>query len=195
MNPRAWSSSIAPVYAALGCTSAEWEETYNNILLDTDVLVEDVILNTIGPNGQYHRELVATEQKYRLDKLLEGMMKYAPTSAGKRYVAIAVHIAHGKGPEAVVKVAQVWMQSLFLRMTAFATLGTQEISSSSQTPTHDGTGAKIEPSARSEQRILREKLCCLRWPPSTADTGNSSDNVKTTVVRSHTYSITHDFTN
>ncbi len=83
---------------------------YNDANLD-----DDVLLNIIRT---YHDELVAAN----LDKLLQGMLLHAPTRAGRRYVAVALHIAHRKGADAVVGVARAWMDHLFLMSQFFYTL-------------------------------------------------------------------------
>lgn len=59
-------------------------------------------------------KLKAANDKYRLDKLLDAMFQYAPSDSGKRYVAVALRIAHKKGEDIVVNVAQAWMDHLFL---------------------------------------------------------------------------------
>lgn len=103
------------------CTSEDFEEIYANNALHTDVLSDDVLVNTIRETGKYYQHLVDASSQFRLDKLLEAMILHAPHSAGKRYVVIALHIAHGKGAKAVVDVAnsgcnvyfyQVWQPSV-----------------------------------------------------------------------------------
>ncbi|KAF9028875.1 hypothetical protein BDZ89DRAFT_743398 [Hymenopellis radicata] len=116
--------------------------------LDTNVLCDDLLYNTIRSTGKYHDELAAASDQYHLDKLLESMLNYAPTPAGRRYVAIALHIAHHKGGDAVVQVAQAWLHHLFLMIE----------SSGSQTPTLDDTTIQIEKASRVDQRDLRAKL-------------------------------------
>jgi hypothetical protein len=88
---------------------------YQNDHLNTQVLIDDVLMNTICENGKYHQRLRAASNKYRLDKLLEAMLMHAPTEGGKRYATIALLIAHQKGGDTVVSVAQAWMDHLFLR--------------------------------------------------------------------------------
>lgn len=80
---------------------------------DTDAL-SDELLTTILPQAEVHDALVAASSRYRLDRLLQGMLIHAPHPSGKRYVAINLHIAYRKGSETIVNVAQAWMEDLFL---------------------------------------------------------------------------------
>ncbi|KAF9028878.1 hypothetical protein BDZ89DRAFT_1065773 [Hymenopellis radicata] len=153
-----------PLYAEstctiLICTFEEFQEKYNDANLDTNVLCDDLLRNTIWSTGKYHDELAAASDQYHLDKLLEGMLNYAPTPAGRRYVAIALHIAHHKGGDAVVNVAQAWLHHLFLMMRTLSKLSHKVESSGSQTPTIDDTIIQIEKASRVDQPDLRDKLC------------------------------------
>jgi len=103
--------SVESICTVKSCTSDEFLEFYENENLDTDILSEDVMINVIHPNRD---RLRAVDGRYRLDKLLSAMLEYAPHPLGRRYVAIALHIAMGKGGDAVVEAAKAWMDYLFL---------------------------------------------------------------------------------
>ncbi|KAH9920956.1 uncharacterized protein B0H18DRAFT_1022933 [Fomitopsis serialis] len=85
------------------------------------------------------------------------MLQHAPTAAGKRYVAIALHIAHQKGEEAVVNLARTWLQSLFLRMMALGIKDAHVQPSSSQTPTLHRTEEQTESSTRSDLKTCLQQ--------------------------------------
>jgi hypothetical protein len=102
------SSSVESTCALLSCTSEIWSDIYDNRKLNTDVLANDVL-------GRDREKLkAASHGLYRLDKLLDAMLEHALSDDGKRYVAVALHIAHNKGGDAVVNLAQAWMDHLFL---------------------------------------------------------------------------------
>jgi hypothetical protein len=42
------------------------------------------------------------------------MIIHAPHPLGQRYVAVSLYIAHQKGEEAVIDLANAWMEQLFL---------------------------------------------------------------------------------
>ncbi|KAF8906930.1 hypothetical protein CPB85DRAFT_1312925 [Mucidula mucida] len=88
----------------LTCTSEEFQDMYNDANLDDDVLLN----------------IIRTHASSR------------PTRAGRRYVAVALHIAHRKGADAVVGVARAWMDHLFLMM-----LSISRASYKVETPTFD----------------------------------------------------------
>lgn len=104
------SQSVDSICNVLTCTSHDFDNFYKGGF-STDLLAEESLNNTI--NGKFHQELKTASVKCRLDKLLEGMVKYAPDPAGRRYVAVAIHVAHEKGAEAVVNLANAWMDLLF----------------------------------------------------------------------------------
>ncbi|KZT63937.1 hypothetical protein DAEQUDRAFT_72950 [Daedalea quercina L-15889] len=143
---------------------------YTNSTLDTDVLSDDVLVNMIGPNGRHHNDLVAANKYHRLDELLEGMLRFAPTLSGKRYIAVTLQIGHGKGTEAVVKMAKAWMKYLFLR-----------------------THPEWSPVVARHQRFTRQR-CKLNpaFDPTRVLPERSSVNVKTTIVQSRTPSMPHE---
>lgn len=65
------------------------------------------------------RERLRSEKRYLLEDLLLGMLEYAPHARGKRYVAVALYIAHGKGADTVFNLAQAWLEHLFLPSQSF----------------------------------------------------------------------------
>ena len=106
--PADWAESTC---TSLSCTSAEFHELYDNDRLYTNTLSQDAIENIIGLNREHLRE---ANPRYRLDVFLSAMLDMAPNQSGKRYVAVALHIAHKKGKDTVVDIAKTWMDYLFL---------------------------------------------------------------------------------
>lgn len=100
----------------LGCTSDDFWHVYENDQYPTEVLSNDVIANVLEPN---HNHLRAADSRYRLDHLLSGMLEHAPHTSGKRYVAVALYIAHQKGTGTVINIAKAWMEHLFLPSERF----------------------------------------------------------------------------
>jgi hypothetical protein len=49
-----------------------------------------------------------------MDKLLRGMVIYAPHPHGQCYAAVALHIASGRGPDTIVNLANAWLKNLLL---------------------------------------------------------------------------------
>jgi hypothetical protein len=115
MSSYSRSLSVESTCTVLSCMSEEFMEMYRNDSLNTQVLIDDLLVNTIREKGRDHQRLRTASNKYRLDKLLDAMLIHAPTEGGKRYVAIALLIAHQKGGDAIVSVAQAWMDHLFLQ--------------------------------------------------------------------------------
>jgi hypothetical protein len=95
----------------MSCKSEEFWDFYENEAVETDVLCDKVAVNVIRPNRDHLR---AASQKYYLDILLYAMLEHAPHPLGRRYVAIALCIAKGKGQDAVINVAKAWMDYLFI---------------------------------------------------------------------------------
>jgi len=93
----------------LSCTSEQFSEFYD-ANYSTDILSEDAA-KIINKNRQ---RLQAADTRYRLDNLLSAMLEHAPHPLGKRYIAVALHIAHNKGGDMVVTAAKAWMDNLFL---------------------------------------------------------------------------------
>lgn len=99
------------ICTVLSCTSEDYLGLFDNEKLSTADLVQDVLQSVIPPNEALLR---AVTTKYRLDDVIRGMLMYAPHPLGQRYAAVALHIAHGKGAEAVVSVATAWFDKLLL---------------------------------------------------------------------------------
>ena len=109
------SDSVESICAVLTCASEEYEDMFQESLL-TDVLYEDALNKIILPNSE---RLRAADGRFRLEDLLYAMLKHAPHSSGRRYVAICLHIAHQKGEDGVVNAAKVWLENLLLPSTFF----------------------------------------------------------------------------
>lgn len=105
------SDSAELICSILTRASEEYHEFYNDEKLPTNVLSDDVLRKDIRPNSA---KLRAADKRYRLDHLLSGMLEYAPDPSGKRYVAVCLHIAQGKGEAGVVNAAKAWMDNLLL---------------------------------------------------------------------------------
>jgi len=136
----------------LSCTSDQFSEFYD-ANYSTDILSKDAA-KIINKNRQ---RLQAADTRYRLDVLLSAMLEHAPHPLGKRYIAVALHIAHDKGGDMVVAAAKAWMDNLFLPMLALSK-ATKTEPSSSQTPTIDSRVQEIEGASRSEQSDLRAQV-------------------------------------
>ncbi|KAK7457200.1 hypothetical protein VKT23_010498 [Stygiomarasmius scandens] len=135
----------------LRCNSEAYFHIFNDDRLHTDVLsagAQDFI-------AEHKEHLRAANEQYLLDKLLLAMLEHAPHPDGKRYIAVAVNIAHRKGPEALVDVAKAWMEFLFLPMLTLFTTQTSQ-PSGNQTPTTNQTAQHMESADHSAQRNLRE---------------------------------------
>lgn len=104
------SPSLEPLISALFPRPDEYWNLYERGP-DTNALVDSVMVNVI----QKHQQSLRKGHKlYQLDSLLHGMLTEAPHPAGKRHVAVSLHIAHTKGDAAVLELAKVWMENLFL---------------------------------------------------------------------------------
>jgi len=99
-------NSTGSILSILSCSSKEFSEGDYT----TDFLVEDA-KKIITQNEGLLRE--ASKNRYRLGELLLGMLDHAPDPYGQRYVAIVLHIANGKGIEAVIDAAKAWFDYLF----------------------------------------------------------------------------------
>ncbi|KAF7984808.1 hypothetical protein HWV62_11822 [Athelia sp. TMB] len=101
---------IASTCAVLSCTLKEFWAVYENTTLSASALSEDALAE--------RRALLSAEPRYRLDELLAGMLEHAPHPASARYAAAALRLASAQGGAAVVRVAQAWMEQLFLPLLA-----------------------------------------------------------------------------
>ena len=105
------SDSLESIRTVLTCTSEEFWDVYDDANIETGTLVQDALDHIIGPNIE---KLRAADKRYRLDGLLSAMLLHAPEPSGQRYVAICLHIAHGKGEDGIVSAAKAWLDYLFL---------------------------------------------------------------------------------
>lgn len=95
------------------------------------------------------------------------MLDHAPIDSGKRYVTTVLAIAGTRGVEAVIEVADQWLEHMFLRMLAVSRTTTTQPTSASLTPTFDSTFRQIENADHTQQKALREstreRLLCHHW--------------------------------
>jgi hypothetical protein len=105
------TDSAGSTCTVLTCTSDEFWDLYDNDNLSTVELARDVLNNAVHPRRTRLRQ---SDTRFRLDDLLVGMLQQAPDPCGQRYVAVALHIAHEKGTDAVIDVAKAWLDYLFL---------------------------------------------------------------------------------
>ncbi|KAJ7629369.1 hypothetical protein DFH06DRAFT_1480366 [Mycena polygramma] len=142
--------------------STDFVEFFEDENPNTDALVEDCI-NFIN---KHEEELRAESNKYRLDEVLRGMMHWAPSSAGKRYAAVALYVAIHQGFESVKTVAQSWVDNLLVPIFVLGRRSMKEQALSVQTPLVDETALAIQNTDRTEQQKLhalvgfREEYCC-----------------------------------
>jgi hypothetical protein len=171
---RSSSDSAESLWSVLTCVSEEYHDFYNNEMLQTDVLSDDVLRKVIRPNSA---RLRAADTRYRLDHLLSAMLEHAPDLSGKRYVAVCLHIAQEKGEAGVVNAAKAWMDNLllpspfndpfFLRLLTPGGLvlaiskRVKTEPASSQTPTIDTTMPLIESASRNDQSVLRDQVSIM----------------------------------
>ncbi|KAF9531568.1 hypothetical protein CPB83DRAFT_833263 [Crepidotus variabilis] len=153
------NTSLESTCSVLSCTSKDFFDFFDGDL-NTDILANDAINKIINPTKQRLIDAVIipnTTPRYDLYKLLTAMITHAPDPLGKRYVAVALHIAHQKGADDVVGIAKAWLEHLFLPMLAISIHDKTE-PSGSQTPTLDATVQVIEFADRSEQAELRKRV-------------------------------------
>ncbi|KIM47112.1 hypothetical protein M413DRAFT_422839 [Hebeloma cylindrosporum] len=134
------------ICTTLKCTPDEFWSIYNNNDLATDALSDEILTNVIGAK---HERLRAADRRCRLDDLVSGMIIHAPHPLGLRYVAVCLRIAHQKGEDTVFRLANAWMEQLFLPMLAMSSVVTDIL----QTP---------EPEAREFKKTvaIREEYFC-----------------------------------
>jgi len=102
-------NSAGSVLTILSCSSEEFIDFFDGPYA-TDALIDDA-KEVISHNLTLLQE--ASEDRYRLDELLLGMLDHAPDPSGQRYVAIVLHIANKKGIDAVTDAAKAWLDHLF----------------------------------------------------------------------------------
>ncbi|KAF8870626.1 hypothetical protein BD779DRAFT_1680936 [Infundibulicybe gibba] len=117
-TPSVDSIPSVPIFA-----SAEFLSMYNNDSISTDALSDKALIDIIKPNGDFLR---AADPRYQLDDFLSALLTYAPHQLGKRYVTVALHTAYDKGIAAVVDVAKLWMDHLFLPLLVIANETTKD---------------------------------------------------------------------
>ena len=105
------SDSAESICTILTCASEEYRVLLAKDNFLTEGLSHDALNSIIRPNRE---KLRAADSRYRLDDLLDAMLKYAPHPKGRRYVAVCLHVAHQKGEEGVVNAAKVWLDNLLL---------------------------------------------------------------------------------
>ena len=100
--------SVESILSILQCTSKEYLDRF-----DAPIQTEYLCAEAHKAIEIHRPALRNASQKYHLGDLLTAMLDCAISSDGKRYVAIAIIIAHTKGSEAVVNIAKAWMEHLF----------------------------------------------------------------------------------
>ena len=104
------SDSAESICTVLTCASEEYKVFFANENSLTEGLSHDALNTIIRPNRE---KLRAADSRYRLDDLLDAMLKYMPHPKGRRYVAVCLHVSHQKG-EGVVNAAKVRLDNLLL---------------------------------------------------------------------------------
>ncbi|KAL9708936.1 hypothetical protein Ac2012v2_007752 [Leucoagaricus gongylophorus] len=156
------SSSEDSISSILSCTSETFHQIYSSPS-DTGQLVSNVQKNVLD---RFRADLESNHSKCDRYKLLMAMLDHAPIDSGKRYVATVLAIAGTRGVEAVIEVADQWLEHMFLRMLAVSRTTTTQPTSASLTPTFDSTFRQIENADHTQQKALRESIqrrerdCC-----------------------------------
>ena len=101
-------NSAGSLLSILSCSSEEFIDFFDGPYA-TDALIDDA-KEVISHNRTLLQE--ASEDRYRLDELLLGMLDHVPDPSGQRYVAIVLHIANKKGIAAVTDAAKAWLDHL-----------------------------------------------------------------------------------
>ncbi|KAK6974789.1 hypothetical protein R3P38DRAFT_3131507 [Favolaschia claudopus] len=156
--PHGRNLSASSFCTTLSIDSDTFVDFFDNDKYNTQELIKEA--HTIV---EKHRtrliQSVPSNSKYHLDKLLEGMLDFAPSSLGARYVAIVLHIAAAKDDHGVsiVAAAKAWLDQFVIPMLAIAVDHRSE-PSGSQTPTIDLTAQGMENADRKPQRDFRIAL-------------------------------------
>jgi hypothetical protein len=95
------------ILSILSCDSDRFSEFCG---FTTEDLVKDA-RRIISHNRKLLRK--SSQDLYRLDELLLGMLDDAPDPSGSRYVAVVLYIAHDKGSDAVVEAGKAWLDYLY----------------------------------------------------------------------------------
>ena len=93
------------------CTSEEFEYFYKGGYT-TAQLVSDVQEDLLD---KHLRDVEPDQRGISTYKLLTATLEHAPSESGKRYVATVLHIAYTKGLEDVQKVADAWLEHMFMK--------------------------------------------------------------------------------
>ncbi|KAF9481634.1 hypothetical protein BDN70DRAFT_919709 [Pholiota conissans] len=137
--------------AILSCSPTEFNTLFEDEgKISTDTLSDDVKQSAIAQNRGYLRR--EQPDHYHLDEFLRAMLDHAPHPLGKRYVAVALYIAQKKGAEAVVTLANAWMEHLFLPMWV--------ISAAYKSSFYDGSYPFYPHGSASTDFVVLEELKC-----------------------------------
>lgn len=98
------------ICTVLSCSLDEYLNLLDDDSVRTETIVHDVLKSVINPN----ESLRASNSIYPMDDLLRGMVIHAPHPHGRRYAAVALHIASGRGPDTIVNSANAWLKHLLL---------------------------------------------------------------------------------
>jgi len=166
-------NSASSILTILSCDSDRFSEFYDGGITTAD-LVRDA-KRIIRHNRELLRK--SSQDRYRLDELLLGMLDDAPDPSGTRYVAVVLHVANDKGSDAVVEAAKAWLDYLYfpspfessvlyphLRILVLTlSKAMKTVPSSSQTPTYNDTAVEVGNATRSDQAGLRAavRIACL----------------------------------
>ncbi|KAJ6530738.1 hypothetical protein B0H19DRAFT_1191955 [Mycena capillaripes] len=153
--------SISSFCSTLSINPDEFLDFFDNDNYNTGVLVTEAhgIVEKHRPRLIMAAPPGPGSKRYRLDKLLDAMLSYAPNPLGARYVAVALHVAATKNDEgqSIVMTAKAWLDQFVLPMLTIS-MDNRSEPSSSQTPTLDETAQVIESADRKEQREFRASL-------------------------------------
>jgi hypothetical protein len=171
--------SISSFCSTLSINPDEFLDFFDNDNYNTGVLVTEAhgIVEKHRPRLIMAAPPGPGSKRYRLDKLLDAMLSYAPNPLGARYVAVALHVAATKNDEgqSIVMAAKAWLDQFVLPSEAFSSFVLSTLTkstaivltismdnrsepSSSQTPTLDETAQVIESADRKEQREFRASV-------------------------------------
>jgi hypothetical protein len=113
--PLQCTDSVDSTCTVLSCSPEHFLSFFNNKSLNTNKLVHDALKNIVDRRNE---ELRNADPQWKLDKFLAAMLEEGPNEDGRRYVAVALHIAHkmeksGENPQAVIDMAKAWKEHLF----------------------------------------------------------------------------------
>ncbi|TFK45592.1 hypothetical protein OE88DRAFT_1115211 [Heliocybe sulcata] len=126
--------------------------TFYYSAMNTDLLVSDAK----GLVQEFRSGLDrASVNKWSLYELLIGMLDYAAYDEGRRYVASVLHSVP-RDEATVVRVAQAWVDNMFLPMMVLCRPRTP--AAFSHAPLYDDASSQVETADRTEQNKLREQV-------------------------------------